>query len=284
MTLGDLVKEYREKQNISMEEFSKMCNLSKGYISMLENNINPRNNKPIAPTLPTIRKIAVAMNEEVDSILKAMDSSQEIILDALDEASIEIKPKIMEKETAITNYDDITSNEYEHIKKYRALDSFGQETVTYILDRETARVHQLKNNTTNIIAFEPQSNIVPARIISYYYKNASAGTGQLIIDNLPEKDIEIPDIPEYKNVSYAIGVNGSSMEPAFYDGDILLIEATRELQIGDIGIFQISNECYVKKLGENELISLNPEATNIPLNESAGIMGKVIGKLNNKIL
>ena len=226
MTLGDLVKEYREKQNISMEEFSKMCNLSKGYISMLENNINPRNNKPIAPTLPTIRKIAVAMNEEVDSILKAMDSSQEIILDALDEASIEIKPKIMEKETAITNYDDITSNEYEHIKKYRALDSFGQETVTYILDRETARMHQLKENTTNIIAFEPQSNIIPARIISYYYKNASAGTGQLIIDNLPEKDIEIPDIPEYKNVSYAIGVNGSSMEPAFFDGDILLIEAT----------------------------------------------------------
>ena len=74
------------------------------------------------------------------------------------------------------------------------------------------------------------------------------------------------------------------MEPAFFDGDILLIEATRELQIGDIGIFQINNECYVKKLGENELISLNPEAPNIPLNESAGIMGKVIGKLNNKIL
>ncbi len=56
MTLGDLVREYREKYNISMDEFSKMCELSKGYISMLENNINPRNNKPIAPTLPTIKK------------------------------------------------------------------------------------------------------------------------------------------------------------------------------------------------------------------------------------
>lgn len=81
MTLGDLIKEYRENHNISMDEFSKMCNLSKGYISMLENNTNPRSNKPIAPTLPTIKKISLAMNMDVDSILKALDSNQEIKLD-----------------------------------------------------------------------------------------------------------------------------------------------------------------------------------------------------------
>jgi repressor LexA len=81
MTLGDIIKEYREKHNISMDEFSKISNLSKGYISMLENNTNPRNNKPIAPTLPTIRKIASAMSMDVDSILKILDSDQEINLD-----------------------------------------------------------------------------------------------------------------------------------------------------------------------------------------------------------
>ncbi len=78
MTLGDLVKKYRAKYNISMEEFSKLCDLSKGYISMLENNTNPRNNKPIAPTLPTIKKIALAMNMDVDSILKLLDSDQKV--------------------------------------------------------------------------------------------------------------------------------------------------------------------------------------------------------------
>lgn len=99
MTLGDLVKKYREKSNISMEEFSKMCALSKGYISMLENNINPRSNKPIAPTLPTIKKIATAMNTDVDSILKILDSDQEIILDSkLEdvEPQMEPLPKIMQ--------------------------------------------------------------------------------------------------------------------------------------------------------------------------------------------
>lgn len=87
MTLGDLVKEYRERQNISMEEFSKICNLSKGYISMLENNTNPRNNKPIAPTLPTIKKIALAMNMDMDTILGALDSEQEINLNFESERS-----------------------------------------------------------------------------------------------------------------------------------------------------------------------------------------------------
>ena len=47
MTLGDIVRKYRESNNMSLAEFAQACSLSKGYISMLENNINPRNNKPI---------------------------------------------------------------------------------------------------------------------------------------------------------------------------------------------------------------------------------------------
>lgn len=99
MTLGDLVKSYRESHNISMDEFSKMCALSKGYISMLENNINPRSNKPIAPTLPTVKKIATAMNVDVDFILKIIDSDQEISLDSKSEnlePQTESSPKIMQ--------------------------------------------------------------------------------------------------------------------------------------------------------------------------------------------
>lgn len=80
MTLGDLIKSYRQKYNISMGEFAEKCSLSKGYISMLENNINPRNNKPIAPTLPSIAKIANGMNMELDTVLKIMDGEQNIIL------------------------------------------------------------------------------------------------------------------------------------------------------------------------------------------------------------
>lgn len=171
---------------------------------------------------------------------------------------------------------DISLSEYEHIKKYRFISEHspdGRETIDYILNREYAVAKLLNDNVSQ------KTNVIPMRLISYYYKNASAGTGQLIIDNLPEKDIEIPDIPKYRNVSYAIGVNGSSMEPTYHDGDILLVEATREIKVGEIGIFFVDNECFVKKLGENELISLNDMYDNIALNESARILGKVIDTL-----
>lgn len=80
MTIGDVIKNYREKNNVSMGEFAGNCGLSKGYISMLENNINPRNNKPISPTLPSIAKIASGMGIELDSLLKMLDSEQPIVL------------------------------------------------------------------------------------------------------------------------------------------------------------------------------------------------------------
>lgn len=80
MTLGNIVKQYRQTNDMSMDEFAKRCHLSKGYISMIENEINPRNNKPIAPTLPSLSKIASAMNLDLDSLLKLMDGTQEIIL------------------------------------------------------------------------------------------------------------------------------------------------------------------------------------------------------------
>ena len=82
MTLGDILKQYRERNNISMDEFAKKSSLSKGYISMLENNTNPRNNKPIAPTLPTISKIAHGMGVDVDTLLKSLDQNQRISMNS----------------------------------------------------------------------------------------------------------------------------------------------------------------------------------------------------------
>ena len=80
MTLGDIIKKYRKENNISMSEFACNCSLSKGYISMLENNINPRNNKPISPTLPSISKVASGMRIELATLLKMMGNEQTVDL------------------------------------------------------------------------------------------------------------------------------------------------------------------------------------------------------------
>jgi len=36
MRLGEIIKKYREENNLSMDDFVKFSGLSKGYISMLE--------------------------------------------------------------------------------------------------------------------------------------------------------------------------------------------------------------------------------------------------------
>ena len=86
MTLGDIIRNYRENNNITLGEFANACSLSKGYISMLENNINPRNNKPISPTLPSMAKVASGMGIDLDTLLKMLDKKQpvQLISDKID--------------------------------------------------------------------------------------------------------------------------------------------------------------------------------------------------------
>lgn len=80
MTLGDLIFKYRTENELSMDDFSKKSGISKAYVSLIEKNVNPRNNKPVAPTLPTLKKIASAMNMDIDSLLKSLGNEQEISL------------------------------------------------------------------------------------------------------------------------------------------------------------------------------------------------------------
>lgn len=183
---------------------------------------------------------------------------------------------------------ELSKEDYEIIRKYKFISTNspdGASVVDTVLDREYAIAEKLKEQNEHIakLTTVPQATVhnTPLRLINYYYRLASAGTGQIIFDMPPTKRIEIPNIPEYRKVDYAISVNGNSMEPTFYDGDMLLIEMTEEIDPGEIGIFLVDNESYVKKLGKGELISLNPECDNIPLTEDSRCMGRVIDKLEN---
>ncbi len=73
MTLGEIVKEYREKHNISQRRFAELSGLSNSYISQLEQNINSKNGQPITPSLVAIKQVADAMNVPLDSVLARLD-------------------------------------------------------------------------------------------------------------------------------------------------------------------------------------------------------------------
>lgn len=186
----------------------------------------------------------------------------------------EIYGTTVDKAFGFKNDTKINRKDIEIINKYNTLDSTRKEVVDILLNTDIGDI------TVTIGSNKYNFERAKSRLLSYYYKLASAGNGQYIFDSPPEKQIEIPDIPEYRNASYSIGVNGDSMEPEYSDGDILLIEPTEDLNIGEIGIFYLNGNCYVKKLGKKELISLNPDYENIPINETIRSMGRVIGKID----
>lgn len=81
MDLKQIIKNYREHHSLTMDELSVKCDLSKGYISMLEKGVNPRNNKPIVPTLTTLKKLSIGLSMELDELMQLMNSDQLVKLD-----------------------------------------------------------------------------------------------------------------------------------------------------------------------------------------------------------
>lgn len=72
MTIGDVIKEFRKLNDLSLDAFGNMAGLSKSYVSMLENNKDPRGN-PVNPSLETIDKIASAIGVDVDALVGQID-------------------------------------------------------------------------------------------------------------------------------------------------------------------------------------------------------------------
>lgn len=81
MTLGDVIKTYRMEHSLSMDEFAKRSGLSKGYISMLEKNRNPKTGKPIIPSILTYQSVAKAMSTSVDILMRTVDKEQLVSLE-----------------------------------------------------------------------------------------------------------------------------------------------------------------------------------------------------------
>ena len=74
------------------------------------------------------------------------------------------------------------------------------------------------------------------------------------------------------------------VEPEYSDGEIVLVKTQPQINIGQIGIFTINDMGYIKKLGTDRLISVNPEYDDICFEEEQDIRckGLVIGVLNEE--
>ena len=73
MKLGDLIREHREQHDLSQRQFADKCDLSNGYISILEKGTNPNTGKPVTPTIPQLKKLANGLGMTVMEMLECVD-------------------------------------------------------------------------------------------------------------------------------------------------------------------------------------------------------------------
>lgn len=80
MLLGEVIRKYRKDHDMTLQEFADKADLTKGYISMLERNYNPRNGGAIVPSLRTYNKVAVAMDMTIDDLMQMVNSDSMVSL------------------------------------------------------------------------------------------------------------------------------------------------------------------------------------------------------------
>jgi len=160
----------------------------------------------------------------------------------------------------------ISSKEFNLIEQYRSLDPHGKDMVDTVLEKEVERMAELEKEPT------PSPDIYT---YPYLGKIACAGAG-FYFDDIPTDTIKAPYV---EGADFIIGVSGESMEPDYHDGEKLYVRKVEYLRNGDVGIFTIGNECFLKELGEDGLISRNKDYDDIPGDEKVRLIGKVIGKV-----
>ena len=248
MTVGEQIKKFRLEEKLSQKALGEKLGMSQQMIAQYENG--ERN-----PKLETLKRIAVVLN------VSLLDLG--IITDELKQALTELNQQ------GVTQYiHGATVEVSEIINSLENLNNLGQQKIL-AYTKDLSRIPEYQKAP----ASAPESKIL---VLPYFRAGVSAGSGIFILGNEAEDEIELPDLPEYEAADFAIDVNGDSMEPDFSHDDIALVQQDAELFPGDIGVFVVNSNAFIKELGRNELISRNKDYKNIPIHEGDNVvcMGK----------
>lgn len=155
-------------------------------------------------------------------------------------------------------------------KDYDSLDRHGKRIVRMVADEEKARCMAPAH------AEQPEAKKV-IYIFPGYSMPMSAGTGQPAGDEYPEKYRLVKEPP--RRASFIARISGDSMEPTYNNGDFIFVRAQEEIEIGEVGVFWMDGQQWIKELGNGVLISHNPdpEYAPRPMTDDVRCQGLVLG-------
>lgn len=251
MTITERIFVLLSQKDIKQKQFAELINVNEKTVSAWKKNNS-------LPPLNKISNISDVLGVSIDFLLTGKEKT--------------------------SNYD---SDLRDLIKNYNTVDECSKalirERATALAELEAAKkkdtvkipLKQSSKQTETEEITEPEYISLPFPALP-----ASAGAGEYLHEDTTSY-IKVPATNLTGRASFALRVHGDSMEPAYFDGDIVLVAADADVNIGDIGIFIVNGEGFIKERGKDRLISLNNKYKDIRIgsDDTCVCKGKVIGSL-----
>ena len=165
------------------------------------------------------------------------------------------------------------------MQDYRDLDNYGRDIVDAVLALELKRLEDFRRQM-NQPKHQNSTSPHPKVKLPLFTLPASAGRGVTLDNDVDFDTISVEDKFASREASFAVRVSGDSMEPEYFNGDVLLVKNDVSLDEGDLGIFVLNGEGYFKEFGGDRLISYNDKYDDIIItaDDSFYVKGRVLGK------
>ena len=262
------IKQIKNEKKITNDELSRLSGIPLGTLSKLLAGLSD----------------SVKLSNMI-AICEALDCSLDFIVSGIPEN---------------TNNFTLDGGEIRLIEEYRRLDSHGKELLMLVAGKERERVSSAEYSAAPAPVFSRDTAPIITAPIANRYKDS--GAGRVTKRSIPLYDLPVSaGIGEYldgdaaESVSitvsestsaadFALRISGNSMEPKYHDGDVLLVQNSEGVEVGEAGIFVLDGAGYFKIYGGDCLISLNPEYGRIMLKdfENVSCIGKVLGRLRRR--
>lgn len=170
----------------------------------------------------------------------------------------------------------VSAAEQALLRKFRRLCGYDQKAITDLME-------VLSRNRALERRDYCRNTFIPLNIAPY---SMGAGLGEPLGDNTEQERIFVRVTRDSSRADRVVCVNGDSMMPTFCDGDLLLVQETDQINIGEIGIFIIAGEGFVKEYQRDGLHSHNKRYdTFMPADDdNSRCIGRVIGRINDAML
>lgn len=272
------LKELRKEHKLSMKELGKILGLSESTISLYEAGKRE-------PDIKTLIKMADYFKVSVDVLIGRNETNEDDILDTehgegtldghslcmfnfekmckeLDEHSLDIIHSVLyalrriqyndalfakDKQYVFTAVTELIGRIERYVDDFRtAMDSKMIFDYSYHNKRFINGEVAVLKRVVSLITPEQKPIVEGTIVIPFYETPVSAGTGSWLGDDIVAEWLTVPRNDLTTSADFALKISGDSMQPKFSNGETVLVKQTSSVFEGEIGVFVLNGESYIK--------------------------------------